>query len=92
MKYPQSKIFHKGFTFLEIILVLALIAFCFYKLLNVLFKRTLLDQKTQDILAEQGININSSSIITGSRLLTDSVREKIKNIEAQRSKEMENLE
>lgn len=80
------KEFKKGFGFIELLLVLVVILFLFYKVINLYFKKaTTPNKETEKALSEQGINTtNYKSII-------DTTKEKIKNIQTQHFNELENI-
>jgi len=82
----MKKKFNKGFGFIGILLVLAIICFLFYKVMNLYFKKTpTINKETQKTLSEQGINTaNYKSIV-------DSTREKVQDIQAQHFKELEEI-
>ncbi|MCX5705844.1 MAG: prepilin-type N-terminal cleavage/methylation domain-containing protein [Candidatus Omnitrophica bacterium] len=71
--------FKAGFGFIEILLVLAIIAFIAYKVFNVYFKKTSLDKETQKIISEQGIDTTSY------KSTIDSTRDKLKDIQSNRT-------
>lgn len=66
-----------GFSFIEIIIVLAIILFLGYKLLNLYFKQPALDMQTQKALVEQGIDT------TNYQTTANTVRSKIQDIQKQ---------
>jgi predicted membrane protein len=65
------------FTILGTLLAVAIILFLCYLLLNNYFKKPLLDNKTQGVLSEQGINTSNY------RTILDSTKDKLKDIEKQ---------
>ncbi len=75
-----------GFTFIGLLLVLAIILFLFYKAINFYFKKPLtINKETEEALFEQDIDtINYKSIL-------DSTKEKIQDIQTQRMKQLENI-
>jgi len=75
----------QGFAFLELLLVLAIILFLCYRLLNLYFKKTSVDKETKQILSDQGIDT------TTYKSTTESVRTKIQDITKQHLKELDNI-
>lgn len=75
-----------GFGFIEILLVLVIVLFLFYKVINFYFKKApTINKETEKALSEQGINAtNYKSII-------DTTRNKIKNIQTQHLNELNNI-
>lgn len=67
----------RGFSFIEIIIVLAIILFFGHKLLNFYFKQPAIDPETNKALIEQGIDT------TNYKTTADTVRYKIQNIQKQ---------
>ena len=67
-----------GFSFIEILVVLAIILFLGYKLLNFYFKQPSINPETNKALIEQGIDT------TNYKTTADTVRNKIENIQKQR--------
>jgi prepilin-type N-terminal cleavage/methylation domain-containing protein len=78
VKNSRINSFRKGFGFIEILIVLAIILFLGYKLLNVYFKRPSINPETNKALIEQGIDT------TNYKTTADTVRNKIENIQKQR--------
>ena len=72
------KEFKVGFAFIELLLVLAIILFLGYKLLNFYFKQPSINPETNKALIEQGIDT------TNYKTTADTVRNKIENIQKQR--------
>jgi prepilin-type N-terminal cleavage/methylation domain-containing protein len=68
-----------GFGFIEILLVMAIIAFIAYKVFNVYFKKSFLDKETQKFISEQGIDTTSY------KSTIDSTRDKLKDIQSNRT-------
>jgi competence protein ComGC len=66
-----------GFGFVEILIVLAIILFLGYKLLNFYFKQPSINPETNKALIEQGIDT------TNYKTTADTVRNKIENIQKQ---------
>lgn len=66
-----------GFGFVEILVVLAIILFLGYKLLNFYFKQPSINPETNKALIEQGIDT------TNYKTTADTVRSKIENIQKQ---------
>ncbi len=80
------KQFKNGFAFIELLLVIAIILFLFYKVINLYFKKTpTINKETEKALSEQGIDTTNYKSIVGS------TREKIQDIQTQRIKELENI-
>ena len=74
-----------GFGFIEILLVLVIVSFIFYKLINVYFRQAPVNKETQKALSEQGINsANYKSI-------TDTTRKKLQDIQNQRINELDSI-
>ncbi|OGX14841.1 MAG: hypothetical protein A2166_06040 [Omnitrophica WOR_2 bacterium RBG_13_41_10] len=67
----------RSFSFIEIIIVLTIILFLGYKLLNLYFKQPAIDPETNRALREQGIDT------TNYKTTADTVRNKIENIQKQ---------
>jgi len=76
----------RGFAFIEIIIVTAIILFLAYKLLNSYFKQPLVDKETQKALSEQGIST------TNYKAMTESVRDKLQNIMDNRTEQLKELQ
>jgi uncharacterized membrane protein YhiD involved in acid resistance len=85
MKRYRINEFKQGFGFLEIILVMAVILFLSYRLLNQYFKKPLVDKETQELLSSQGIDTSSY------KATTDSVRQKIQDITQQHLKQLDDI-
>lgn len=81
----RIKEFKGGFTFIGLLLVLAIILFLFYKAINLYFKKTSINEETEKTLLEQGIDTANY------RSIVDSTKEKIQDIQTQRTKELENI-
>lgn len=78
----MKKEFRRGFGLIEILLVLAIIFFFFYKVSNLYFKKTITTAKeTESTLSEQGINTASYKTIFDST--KDKVRDYNEKIEEQ---------
>ena len=77
--------FKQGFAFLELLLVLTIILFLGYQLLNLYFKKTPFDTETKKALSDQGIDT------TNYKTMTDTVRGKIQDITKQHLKELDNI-
>ena len=69
--------FKKGFAFIETLIVLTIILFLVYKLLNFYFKQPSINPETNKALIEQGIDT------TNYKTTADTVRNKIENIQKQ---------
>lgn len=67
-----------GFTIIEIMLVLGVIMFLAYILLNFNFNRPMLDEETKKAVSEQGIDTANY------KTTIDSARSKIQDIQKQR--------
>jgi hypothetical protein len=85
MKRYRINEFEQGFGFLEIILVMALILFLSYRLLNQYFKKPLVNKETQELMTSQGIDTSSY------KATADSFRQKIEDITQQHLKELDNI-
>jgi len=72
--------------YIELLLVLAIIAFIAIKVLNNYYKRPSMNKETQKVMSEQGIN--TASYIS----IKDSVKNKLKNIQAKRNEELDKIE
>jgi len=57
---------NNGFAYIELLVVLAIIAFIAIKLLNNYYKKPSIDKETQKVVSEQGIDTTSYSSIVGS--------------------------
>jgi competence protein ComGC len=78
--------FKKGFAFIELLLVIAIILFLFYKVINLYFKNTpAINKETGKVLSEQDINT------TDYKSIIDTTKDKIKNIQTQHFKELESI-
>jgi uncharacterized protein YneF (UPF0154 family) len=78
--------FKGGFGFIEILIVLAIVCFIFYKIMNLYFKKgPVINKETEKALSEQGIDTANYKTIT------DSTREKIEGIQTQHFKELEGV-
>lgn len=64
----------RGFGLIEIVLVLAIIAYIIFKVLNYYYKKPVVNQEEQKIMAEQGINTTNYGSVK------DSVSRQIQNI------------
>jgi len=69
--------FKKGFAFIETLIVLTIILFLVYKLLNFYFKQPSINPETNKALIEQGIDT------TNYKTTADTVRNKIQDIQKQ---------
>jgi competence protein ComGC len=79
----EMRKFKAGFMFIELLLVLAIIMFIAYKVINVYFKKPSLDKETQKFISEQGIDAtNYKSII-------DSTKDNLKGIQNQHNKDID---
>ncbi|KPK96560.1 MAG: hypothetical protein AMJ95_13520 [Omnitrophica WOR_2 bacterium SM23_72] len=67
-----------GFMFLELLLALAIIMFIAYKVLNFYFKKPSLNEETQKVISEQGIDTTTLESIA------DSTKKKLQDIQDQR--------
>ena len=79
------KEYKSGFVFLELVLVLAIILFLCYRLLNMYFKKPSLDKETKKVLTEQGIDTTSY------KATLDSTREKVEDITKQRMNTLDDI-
>jgi len=76
--------FKKGLGFIEILLVLAFIAFLFYKVIDLYFKKApTINKDTQETLSGQGIDTKNYKTIL------DTTQNKIKNIQTQHLNQLE---
>jgi hypothetical protein len=64
-----------GFMFIELILALAIIMFIAFKVFNAYFKKPSLDNETQRLISEQGIDTTSH------KTTIDSTRDKLEDIQ-----------
>lgn len=76
---------NKGFAFLEILLVLAIILFLGSKLLNQYLNKPVVDKQTRELLTSQGIDTSSY------KATTDSFRAKVNDITKQHLKELDDI-
>jgi len=76
----------EGLAFIETLLVLAIILFLGYKLLNLYFKSSPLNKETGKFISEQGINT------TNYKTTMDSTREKIQTIQKQHTDQLMDIE
>jgi len=74
MKVNPSRIFNRGFGLIEIILVAAVICFIAFLGLKAYVHNPVVDEPTQKILSEQGIDASSQKAVL------DSTRDKISEI------------
>ena len=82
----MKKEFKGGFAFIELFLVIVIILFLFYKVINLYFKKTpTINKETEKSLSEQGINT------TNYKTIVDSTKERIQNVETQHMKELEEI-
>ena len=72
-----------GFMFIELLLVLAIIMFIAYKVINLYFKKPSLDKETQRVISTQGIDTTSSKSIV------DSTRKKLQDVQHQHMDELD---
>jgi len=79
----MSKI--KGFVFIEIILVTAILLFLSFYLLKGHFKNNTLDPQTRNALSEQGIDTANYGTTV------NSVRDKVHDITTQRMNELDSI-
>ena len=70
---------------IELLLVLAIIMFIAFKVLNFYFKKPSLNKETQRVISEQGIDTTSYKSIT------DSTRNKLEDIQNQHMDELNNI-
>ena len=57
---------NNGFAYIELLVVLAIIAFIAIKLLNNYYKKPSIDKETQKVVSEQGVDTTSyGSIVDG---------------------------
>ena len=81
MKNPK-----KGFAFIEILAVASVILFIIFKVINFYFRNNpAFNAETEKALSQQGINT------TDYKSIMSTTREKIKNIQAQHLKELEDI-
>ena len=64
---------NNGFAYIELLVVLAIIAFIAIKLLNNYYKKPSIDKETQKVVSEQGIDTASP------RSIVDSVKNTLQN-------------
>ena len=86
MNKTWNRHLEKGFAFLELLLVLLIIPFIFFKVINFYFKRSPVNKEDEKSLSEQGIDTRNYKTVL------DSSREKIQDINEQainRAKELE---
>jgi cell division protein FtsB len=74
-----------GFMFIELLLVLAIIMFLAFKVFKLYFKKSSLNQETQQVISEQGIDTASSKSII------DSTRNKLGDIQNQHIDELNKI-
>ncbi|MDD2689197.1 MAG: hypothetical protein PHT41_03490 [Candidatus Omnitrophica bacterium] len=86
MKENMIKESKRGFTYIGLLLVLAIILFFVYKVINLYFKQTAVNKETGKVLLEQNIDTRNYKTII------DSTREQIKDIQTQRMKELESTQ
>ncbi len=85
MKENTMKKSKGSFTFIGLLLVLAIILFLFYKVINLYFKKTPIDKEAEKVLLEQNINTKNYKTIL------DNTKERIKDIQTQQMKELEKI-
>jgi flagellar biogenesis protein FliO len=75
-----------GFMFIELILVLAIIMFIAFKVFKLYFKHSPLNQETQRVISEQGINTATYKSII------DSTKDKLGDIQSKHFDELNKIE
>jgi len=74
-----------GFMLIELLVVLAIIMFIAFKVLNLDFMKPPLNKETQKVISEQGIDTTSS------KSLIDSTRNKLQGIQNQYNDELNQI-
>ena len=74
----------RGFMFIELLLVLALIMFIAFKVFELYFKNPPLNKETQGVASEQGIDTTSGKSII------DSTKKKLQGIQDQETEKLGN--
>jgi flagellar biogenesis protein FliO len=75
-----------GFMFIELLLVLAIIMFIAFKVFKLYFKSPPLNQETQQVISEQGINTSTY------RSILNSTRNKLEDIQNKHIDELNKIE
>lgn len=75
-----------GFMFVELLLVLAVVMFIAFKVFKLYFNNPSLNQETQRVIAEQGIDTTSYKTII------DSTQEKLDAIQNKQNDELSKIE
>lgn len=74
-----------AFMLIELLVVLAIIMFIVFKVLNLYFMKPSLNKETQKVISEQGIDTVSS------KSLIDSTRNKLRNIQNRHNDELNQI-
>ncbi|MFH0827023.1 MAG: hypothetical protein V1923_03940 [Candidatus Omnitrophota bacterium] len=74
-----------GFMFLELLLALAIMMFIAFKVFNLYFKKPSLNEETQKVISEQGIDTTSP------KLFIDSTKKRLQDIQDQRMEMLSNI-
>lgn len=82
----NTKKIGRGFALIELLIVLVIIAFIIFKMLNNYYKRPALDKSTQIIMSEQGIDTANYSSIK------DSIKNKLQHINAEHKADLDKIE
>jgi len=75
-----------GFTFIGLLVVLAIIAFLVIKAMDVYYGKPSMDKKTQKVMSEQGIDTTDYVSIK------DSLKNKLENINRDYQEKMDKIE
>ncbi len=76
----------RGFMYLEILLVLAIIIFAGFKVFKAYYKSPTINKETQKIMIEQGIDT------TNYKTTVDSYRDKLEDIQKKHLEDLEKIE
>ena len=82
----KMKINKAGFMFLELLLVLAIIAFIVFKGFKLYFKNPFFDKEAKKIIVESGIDTTSY------KSTIESTRDKVEDIQNKRFEELDKLD